>query len=61
MSLQQPEHGDRFVWMDSVVIEVLAISKSGDYAQVLCYDGISVWRKRQPLPFPDSFRELAPL
>jgi len=47
--------GKRFTW-NGVNVEVTRVAKSGDWADIQATIGATtVWTKRQPLPFPDSF------
>lgn len=59
MSIDHPEAGDRFIWKDSVILEILRVNDSS--AEILCFDGTGVWRKRQPLPLPAGTRPFSSL
>lgn len=47
--------GDRFRWKEAVIVEVTRVSRTGEWADVMCHDQYAMWTKRQPLPFPSTF------
>lgn len=53
-----PVRGDRYVWNDEVIVEVRRVAADGTWADIICADGLTIWRKRQPLPLSTSFRLL---
>lgn len=60
---EAPVKGDVFLWhteknanvFGPVRVEVLRVSVARGWADCLMTVGASEWRKRQPLPFPDTF------
>ena len=50
------KEGDRFIWNDSVHVEVTKVMKTA--ARIACRThpfGQIAWTKEQPLPFPETF------
>ena len=55
---------DFFIWSTDdgdgaakvVQVRVIRVARDASWADIHCQDGTRFWTKRQPLPFPDSFR-----
>lgn len=52
--------GDNYVWNDSVAVQVTREAEDGSWADIACQNfgdiGMgTIWTKRMPLPFPESF------
>lgn len=53
-----PVRGDRFLWRDTVIVEIRRVAADGTWADALCMDGLSMWRRRLPLPLPETFQPM---
>jgi hypothetical protein len=57
--LALPVKGDNYDW-NGIRVLVTRVARDGTWADITAVSNLTVWTKRQPLPFPDSFKRVHP-